>query len=59
MYSLPLIISGRHYKVTVDLAKPPRAENWVQGFMRISLHSDTGTIRNLDLTPRYGKWRIV
>ncbi|KAJ4450311.1 hypothetical protein ANN_01731, partial [Periplaneta americana] len=41
----------RHYKVIVDLAKPPRAENWVQGFMRISLHSDTGVIRNLDLTP--------
>ncbi|PSN39632.1 hypothetical protein C0J52_13799 [Blattella germanica] len=40
-----------HYRVTVELAKPPKAENWVQGFMRISLQGDTGEIRNLDLTP--------
>ncbi|KAJ9576895.1 hypothetical protein L9F63_006513, partial [Diploptera punctata] len=40
-----------HYKVTVELAKPPKAENWVQGFMRISLRSDSGEIQNLDLTP--------
>nr|XP_018901056.1 PREDICTED: pancreatic triacylglycerol lipase-like isoform X2 [Bemisia tabaci] len=40
-----------HYKVTLELAKPPRAEAWVQGFMRVSLHSDNGVIRNLDLTP--------
>lgn len=43
---------GRQYKVTLDLAKPPRAESWVQGFMKVSLHSDHGVIRNLDLTPK-------
>jgi len=36
----------------LDLAKPPRAESWVQGFMKVSLHSDNGVIRNLDLTPK-------
>ncbi|CAH1736994.1 pancreatic triacylglycerol lipase [Aphis gossypii] len=41
----------RQYKVMLDLAKPPRAESWVQGFMKVSLHSDNGVIRNLDLTP--------
>ncbi|XP_046985255.1 pancreatic triacylglycerol lipase-like isoform X1 [Schistocerca americana] len=41
----------RHYKVTVELAQPQHAESWVQGFMRISLHSDTNVIKNLDLTP--------
>ncbi|XP_073976733.1 pancreatic triacylglycerol lipase-like isoform X1 [Rhodnius prolixus] len=41
----------RHYRVTMDLAKPPKAEAWVQGFIRVSLHSDNGVIRNLDLTP--------
>lgn len=40
-----------HYRITLDLARPPRAETWVQGFMRVSLHSDNGVIRNLDLTP--------
>lgn len=41
----------RHYKITLDLARPPRAESWVQGYMKISMHSDSGVIRNLDLTP--------
>ncbi|BET00389.1 Triacylglycerol lipase [Nesidiocoris tenuis] len=40
-----------HYRVTIDLAKPQKAEAWVQGFMRVSLHSDNGVIKNLDLTP--------
>ncbi|XP_063229934.1 pancreatic triacylglycerol lipase-like [Bacillus rossius redtenbacheri] len=40
-----------HYKVTLDLAKPPRAESWVQGYMKITLHSDNGVIKNMDLTP--------
>nr|CAD7194230.1 unnamed protein product [Timema douglasi] len=42
---------GRHYRVTIDLAKPPRAESWVQGYMKVSLHSEDGVVRNLDLTP--------
>ncbi|KAK7861911.1 hypothetical protein R5R35_010809 [Gryllus longicercus] len=41
----------RHYRVTVELARPPKAESWVQGFMKISLQSDTNVIKNLDLTP--------
>nr|CAD7259585.1 unnamed protein product [Timema shepardi] len=41
----------RHYRVTIDLAKPPRAESWVQGYMKVSLHSEDGVVRNLDLTP--------
>ncbi|KAL1116690.1 hypothetical protein AAG570_005162, partial [Ranatra chinensis] len=41
----------RQYRITIDLAKPPKAEAWVQGFMRVSLHSDNGVIRNIDLTP--------
>ncbi|XP_054275869.1 pancreatic triacylglycerol lipase-like isoform X2 [Macrosteles quadrilineatus] len=40
-----------HYRVTVDLAKPPKAESWVQGYMKVTLHSDNNIIRNLDLTP--------
>jgi len=47
-----LLFLGRQYKVMLDLAKPPRAESWVQGFMKVSLHSDNGVIRNLDLTPK-------
>lgn len=47
-----LFVSGRHYRVTLDLARPSKAEAWVQGFMRVSLYSDDGIIRNLDLTPK-------
>ncbi|CAG2066411.1 unnamed protein product [Timema podura] len=36
----------RHYRVTIDLAKPPRAESWVQGYMKVSLHSEDGVVRN-------------
>lgn len=38
--------------MTLDLARPSKAEAWVQGFMRVSLFSDDGIIRNLDLTPK-------
>ncbi|XP_034230218.1 pancreatic triacylglycerol lipase-like [Thrips palmi] len=41
----------RHYRITVHLARPPRAESWVQGFMKATIHSDSGVARNLDLTP--------
>ncbi|KAF4517604.1 hypothetical protein B566_EDAN008595 [Ephemera danica] len=41
----------RHYRITLELARPPRAEVWVQGFMRISLLSDDAAARNIDLTP--------
>ncbi|XP_020283949.1 pancreatic triacylglycerol lipase-like isoform X2 [Pseudomyrmex gracilis] len=41
----------RHYRITINLAKPPTAESWVQGFMKVTLHADKGVIRNMDLTP--------
>ncbi|XP_029679814.1 pancreatic triacylglycerol lipase-like isoform X1 [Formica exsecta] len=41
----------RHYRITVNLARPPTAESWVQGFMKVTLHADKGVIRNMDLTP--------
>ncbi|KAK0175918.1 hypothetical protein PV328_000107 [Microctonus aethiopoides] len=41
----------RHYRVTINMARPPTAESWVQGFMRVTLHADNGIIRNMDLTP--------
>ncbi|KAE8744829.1 hypothetical protein FOCC_FOCC008553 [Frankliniella occidentalis] len=41
----------RHYRITVHLARPPRAESWVQGFMKATIHSENGVARNLDLTP--------
>ncbi|XP_011306822.1 pancreatic triacylglycerol lipase isoform X3 [Fopius arisanus] len=41
----------RHYRITINLARPPTAESWVQGFMKVTLHADNGVIRNMDLTP--------
>ncbi|XP_015514393.1 pancreatic triacylglycerol lipase-like isoform X2 [Neodiprion virginianus] len=41
----------KHYRITIDLARPSTAESWVQGFMKATLHADNGVIRNLDLTP--------
>ncbi|KAL7299142.1 hypothetical protein TKK_0007742 [Trichogramma kaykai] len=41
----------RHYRITVNLARPPTAESWVQGYMKVTLHADNGVIRNMDLTP--------
>ncbi|XP_066248118.1 pancreatic triacylglycerol lipase-like isoform X1 [Euwallacea similis] len=38
------------YRVSVDLAKPAYAENWVQGRLKASLYSPSGVIR-VDLTP--------
>lgn len=46
-------VAGYHYRVTLDLAKPAKAESWVQGFMKVTMHSDNNIIRNLDLTPGY------
>lgn len=43
---------GRHYRITINLARPSTAESWVQGFMKVTLHADKGVIRNMDLTPR-------
>ncbi|XP_057318075.1 pancreatic triacylglycerol lipase-like [Microplitis mediator] len=41
----------RHYRITMNLARPPTAESWVQGFMKVTLHAENGIIRNMDLTP--------
>ncbi|KAG7212404.1 hypothetical protein KM043_012722 [Ampulex compressa] len=40
-----------HYRITISLARPPTAESWVQGFMKVTLHAENGLIRNMDLTP--------
>ncbi|XP_071443298.1 pancreatic lipase-related protein 2-like [Hetaerina americana] len=41
----------RHYRVRVELARPPRAEAWVQGYLKLSLASDNAAIKDIDLTP--------
>ncbi|RZF32737.1 hypothetical protein LSTR_LSTR005930 [Laodelphax striatellus] len=41
----------RHYRVTLDLARPPRAEAWVQGFMRVGYERfEHGTSRSFVVT---------
>lgn len=40
----------RHYRITLELAHPNMAENWVQGSVRITMHGNTQTIYDLDLT---------
>lgn len=47
-----LILLGRHYRITINLARPPTAESWVQGFMKVTLYAENGIIRDVDLTPR-------
>ncbi|XP_069354959.1 pancreatic triacylglycerol lipase-like isoform X4 [Maniola hyperantus] len=41
----------RHYKVVIHLANPKGAESWVQGFLKVTLLSDRGVIKGMDLTP--------
>ncbi|XP_046392749.1 pancreatic lipase-related protein 2-like isoform X2 [Ischnura elegans] len=41
----------RHYRVRIELARPPRAEAWVQGYLKLSLASDNAAIKDIDLTP--------
>lgn len=40
----------RHYRFTIELAKPRMAESWVQGYLTAAVFSDRGTIRNIDLS---------
>ncbi|XP_055317695.1 pancreatic triacylglycerol lipase-like [Sitodiplosis mosellana] len=40
----------RHYRFTIELAKPRQAERWVQGYMTASIYSDRGALRSIDLT---------
>ncbi|XP_037029466.1 pancreatic triacylglycerol lipase-like [Bradysia coprophila] len=42
----------RHYRFTIDLAKPKIAEPWVQGYLTAAIFSDRGALRNIDLTPK-------
>uniref|UniRef100_A0A1B0GN74 Uncharacterized protein n=2 Tax=Phlebotomus papatasi TaxID=29031 RepID=A0A1B0GN74_PHLPP len=42
----------RHYRFTVELAKPRDAETWVQGYLTAAIFSDRGAVRGVDLTPR-------
>ncbi|XP_071874686.1 pancreatic lipase-related protein 2 isoform X1 [Bombus fervidus] len=41
----------RHYRITIDLARPPSAESWVQGFLKVTFHAENDIIRDIDLTP--------
>ncbi|KAG7299776.1 hypothetical protein JYU34_016785 [Plutella xylostella] len=41
----------RHYRIAIQLANPKGAESWVQGFLKVTLLSDRGVIRGMDLTP--------
>ncbi|VVC96295.1 unnamed protein product [Leptidea sinapis] len=41
----------RHYRIAIHLANPKGAESWVQGFLKVTLLSDKGVIRGMDLTP--------
>lgn len=52
MVTLCVFETGRHYRITINLARPPTAESWVQGYMKVTLHAENGVIRNMDLTPR-------
>lgn len=54
---MPVILSSstlpeRHYRFTIDLAKPKIAEPWVQGYLTAAIFSDRGAVRNIDLTPK-------
>uniref|UniRef100_A0A182P9X9 Lipase domain-containing protein n=1 Tax=Anopheles epiroticus TaxID=199890 RepID=A0A182P9X9_9DIPT len=42
----------RHYRFTVELAKPKVAEPWVQGHLTAGIFSERGALRNIDLTPK-------
>lgn len=42
----------RHYRFTVELARPRSAETWVQGFLTAAIYSERGALRGIDLTPR-------
>lgn len=42
----------RHYRFTIEMAKPRAAEPWVQGYLTAAIFSDKGAVRNIDLTPR-------
>lgn len=44
------VFSDRLYRISLELAKPPTAESWVQGFLKASVHSTSG-VMHLDLTP--------
>lgn len=43
-------LAERHYRFTIELAKPRQAERWVQGYMTASIYSDRGALRGIDLT---------
>lgn len=47
-----IILSERHYRFTIELAKPRHAEPWVQGFLAASIFSDRGALRSIELTPK-------
>jgi pancreatic triacylglycerol lipase len=43
----------RHYRFIIELAKPDKAERWLQGFLTAGIFTERGkSLRNLDLTPK-------
>lgn len=46
------MFTERHYRFTIELAKPRMAEPWVQGYLKAAIFSDRGALRNIDLTPK-------
>lgn len=40
-----------HYLLTLNLARPPVAEIWVQGFLKVNLYGTENEITDFDLTP--------
>lgn len=50
MISTSYVFLEQVYRVSVDLARPAYAEDWVQGRLKASMYSPNGVIR-ADLTP--------
>lgn len=48
----------RHYRFTIQLAKPRNAESWVQGTLNAAIYSDRGAIKNMELTPKGSSARL-
>ena len=45
-------ISEHDYLLELQLAKPKKAERWVQGYLEASLHGTEAEATELNLTPK-------
>lgn len=50
MISLCDDVPEYHYLVSLNLASPPQAEKWVQGFIRVNMYGTKGEITDYELT---------